>query len=448
MSTVIIGGGIIGVSTAYYLSLSLSNKTADRKPNHQIHIVDPAAELFDCASGYAAGFLARNWFAPEIAELGALSFDLHAQLAADNAGRENWGYVKSTALSLQVEYTDGQKSARGDDWLRKGASRAEVAVRADERRGDEPDPSPEWLTRQAGGVVERISDVDGTAQLDPQRLCKFLLARCIENGVQIHSPSRTISLTKDPSSNALKGVKLQHLQTNHESTIPCTNLIFAAGAWTPRAFAALFPKSTAHIPVTTLAGYSLLLRSPRHSLAHEQEKYGGTAHAVFTTHPRSAGFAPESVSRQGGEIYVAGLNSFTIPLPELAADAHQIMERKEIDRLRKATVTLFGRLDANAVQGDAEGAANIDDLETVREALCFRPWTESGRPIVGRVGDHVLGDNIRPVGGVYMAAGHGPWGISLSLGTGKVMSELIAGRRTSADVSKLGLEGAVGKAKL
>jgi glycine/D-amino acid oxidase-like deaminating enzyme len=27
-------------------------------------------------------------------------------------------------------------------------------------------------------------------------------------------------------------------------------------------------------------------------------------------------------------------------------------------------------------------------------------------------------------GGVFIAAGHGPWGISLSLGTGKVMSEI------------------------
>jgi glycine/D-amino acid oxidase-like deaminating enzyme len=42
-------------------------------------------------------------------------------------------------------------------------------------------------------------------------------------------------------------------------------------------------------------------------------------------------------------------------------------------------------------------------------------------------------------GGVWIASGHGPWGISLSLGTGLVVSELVEGRKPSADISNLGL---------
>lgn len=42
-------------------------------------------------------------------------------------------------------------------------------------------------------------------------------------------------------------------------------------------------------------------------------------------------------------------------------------------------------------------------------------------------------------GGVWIASGHGPWGISLSLGTGLVVSELVEGRKTSADILHLGL---------
>ena len=48
-----------------------------------------------------------------------------------------------------------------------------------------------------------------------------------------------------------------------------------------------------------------------------------------------------------------------------------------------------------------------------------------------------------PDGGVYVCAGHGPWGISLSLGTGKVLSEMLEGkgqRELSTDVRSLGMQ--------
>lgn len=266
--------------------------------------------------------------------------------------------------------------------------------------------------------------------------------------MHVHNPARAIGLIEDASSGSLAGIKLQNQVTKVESTIPCTGLVFAAGAWTPRAFNALFPTSTSRIPVTSLSGYSILVRSPRHTIAHERDIYAGMGHAVFTTHPRSCGFSPETFSRAGGEIYLAGLNSSETPLPELASDAHGMMEADKVARVRKAAVTLMGRLDPSVTSRDKEGEGNIDDLEVIREALCFRPWTESGQPIVARVGNWVLGsDVVPPPGGVFMAAGHGPWGISLSLGTGKVMAEMVRGVKTSADVSGLGLEKGMGTAK-
>lgn len=159
MSTVIVGGGIIGVSTAYYLS----DPKRETRPK-EIHIVDSSAELFASASGYAAGFLAKDWFVPELAPLGELSFNLHRQLAQENRGSERWGYMDSTAVSLQVEGADGKKTKRGDDWLRRGASRAEAAA-TEGILADESDPSPLWLTKQVGGTVERISNNGSVAQV-------------------------------------------------------------------------------------------------------------------------------------------------------------------------------------------------------------------------------------------------------------------------------------------
>ena len=52
--TVIIGAGIIGCATAYYLSESSSTRAQD------IHLVEVTPELFCSASGNAGGFLASD----------------------------------------------------------------------------------------------------------------------------------------------------------------------------------------------------------------------------------------------------------------------------------------------------------------------------------------------------------------------------------------------------
>ena len=53
-STVILGAGIIGLSTAYYLCLA-----GNTRPD-TIHLVEAADEMFASASGRAAGFLAKD----------------------------------------------------------------------------------------------------------------------------------------------------------------------------------------------------------------------------------------------------------------------------------------------------------------------------------------------------------------------------------------------------
>jgi len=79
------------------------------------------------------------------------------------------------------------------------------------------------------------------------------------------------------------------------------------------------------------------------------------------------------------------------------------------------------------------------EIEVIREGLCFRPVTPSGEPILCRVDERKLG-GVKSRYGVFVAAGHGPWGISLSLGTGLVMSELIRGVKTSCKVGRLGMQ--------
>lgn len=138
MSTVILGGGIIGLSTAYFLSLTA--------PGPTIHIVDSSPTLFTSASGFAGGFLALDWFSSSVASLGALSFRLHRELAERQDGQRRWGYAGNQVYSLSVDERGAsskgkkKKDAASKDWISSGTSRAQVAPSKGEMIN--PDGSP------------------------------------------------------------------------------------------------------------------------------------------------------------------------------------------------------------------------------------------------------------------------------------------------------------------
>lgn len=84
-TVVIIGGGVVGLSTAYFLSRA-------RKSGGSITIVDNASVLCAGASGKANGILGDYGFKPETESLGKLSWELHQHLASLHNGWAAWGY--------------------------------------------------------------------------------------------------------------------------------------------------------------------------------------------------------------------------------------------------------------------------------------------------------------------------------------------------------------------
>ena len=355
-------------------------------------------------------------FAPSVAPLGALSFKLHKELAEAHGGREKWGYCKSTCTSLTYD-SETAVGGSGEDWMRDGSSRANAAGAYESAEGD----GPAWLTRAKGANLEIISQDGSVAQVDPKRLCQFLLGESMARGVKLHHPGKVISVSKDMR-DELASVRIAFADGT-ETDIPCTRLVITAGPWTPMVFATLFPSATTKIPISSLAGYSLLVKSPRWSKEHETKG----CHAVFATD--DLGFSPEIFSRLDEEVYITGLNSTKIPLPELSTDAK--IQPEQISTLKEAAKNMLGL------------PGGKDDLQILRESLCFRPVTSSGRPIISKVPDSKLG-GIKTrdggEGGVFLAAGHGAWGISQSLGSGKVLTELIEGQLTSVNIQSLTLQ--------
>jgi glycine/D-amino acid oxidase-like deaminating enzyme len=191
------------------------------------------------------------------------------------------------------------------------------------------------------------------------------------------------------------------------TTVPCTRLIITAGAWSPILFHTLFPASKTQIPISQLAGHSILLKN--HFFKDDDSEI---CHAVFATD--TLGFSPEYFSRAGGEVYLAGLNSTMIPLPKLASDSKPSPEA--IKQLKDCAVEMMG---------NAEGR----EVEITREALCFRAVTSSGRPIVSRISDERLGGGFKTrsgaEGGVFLAAGHGAWGIRRSWWRGEARVRIL-----------------------
>ena len=178
------------------------------------------------------------------------------------------------------------------------------------------------------------------------------------SGVRLHHPAKAVRISRDESGE-MSALRLRH-KTGADLKIPCTRLLIATGAWTPSVFNTLFPSATTEVPVSRLAGHSLVVRSPRWTA--EMEKKG--CHAIFTT--LRNGLSPEAFSRTGGEIWIGGVNNADTDLPEEATDAQ--IDQGSIDRLMDVAKQMLGD----------EGK---DDFEVVRQGLCFRPVTDSGQPI-------------------------------------------------------------------
>jgi glycine/D-amino acid oxidase-like deaminating enzyme len=51
--------------------------------------------------------------------------------------------------------------------------------------------------------------------------------------------------------------------------------------------------------------------------------------------------------------------------------------------------------------------------------VCARPASLDGRPLIGQVPG---------IDGLWIAAGHGPWGISTGPASGRLIADLVAGR--------------------
>ncbi|KAI4668824.1 uncharacterized protein J4E78_002652 [Alternaria triticimaculans] len=425
--TVILGAGVIGLATAYQLALA-HRKTvnATSSPHGKIIVVERAGHISPAASGQATGGLGDFGFASGVADLGALSYRLFQELALANGVKE-FGFSESMIYRIIPDNFTGTLKPP-DTWGPSPPVEQPLSA------------LPDWIKPRSNWSVQRMAGPPHASHLDPAQFCQFLFNECKKLGVDFIFNANATSVKAAPASKHFTSIQIGQ-QDRDPLNIPCKSLVIAAGPWSPHVFSTLFPNASLQLPMnsTASAGNHFRVRTPNWKPEDDQK---GSQQVFFQSEvPGKQGL--DITSFPGGELYVGGWGAAPEELPELAEDVHA--QLGEIERM-KAVVKGYLRVPED------------EELDAFEVGRCYRPLSTIGHAIIANVDWELLGledssqdmprlstqdgddqkDRFGP-GGLFLNTAHFDDGVTLSLGSGKVTSELILGLPPSVDISGLGL---------
>lgn len=415
----ILGAGIVGLSTSLYLlrhpSLPLGSTVILVENTRQGRVAPGASSQ---GGGFIAGGDGQSWVNPRSRSLARCSFQCYKELDALLDGVREYGWRECGATGLRVGEGDEDRSKY------RILPQGEAA------------PASEWLE----GVQEQLGRGTGIGQVDPAMFCETVHRHISRNPAFRTVYGEPLALA---SADGLHNLLVQPHNSAAPLSLAVHHIVVCAGPWS----APLCAKLKLPIPpISNLPGHSLLIRpslsavklsSPSLPIDAVFAGINGAQGGVHQDKPTAltaaeqdvAAFtpAPEFFVRANGLVYAAGENAITsqghdgpLPhrLPPNVDDVKLLVDPHLIRRLENASAKVSKALDVT-----------LGALTEVQQ-FCFRPITPDLDPIVDRLRSD----------GVWFAGGHGPWGITLAPGTGKVMAEMVLeGRARSADISELSL---------
>lgn len=275
---------------------------------------------------------------------------------------------------------------------------------------------------------------------EPAKFCQFLYQRCKELGVRFSLSSNVTSVSIDnDSSTHFTTATVESLDSTKSRNISVSTIVIAAGPWSPPVFSTLFPNTTTKIPMNPV------VRSQNHVLLKMPERGGGSSdrhkasEQVILSNLVEGGHGFEACSFTNGSLWIGGYDDVTDEVPESADSV------KPRPAAIKAIVQLARRFTGH----------DFDEERDVVAGRCYLPQATPDHPIIANVGwDRLVsgGDAARASdnrgrtepcsvlkAGLFVNTAHNDDGVTLSLGSGKVMSELLLGVEPSVDISGLGL---------
>jgi glycine/D-amino acid oxidase-like deaminating enzyme len=249
-----------------------------------------------------------------------------------------------------------------------------------------------------------------------------MLEKCHGFGVEVVHPAKVVKASLDDE-HMIQSVQYTCDDTTHE--VACHHVVFAAGAWTPSLLDDLFPSSSLDLKPKTDGLSWMIFKNPDPSSQQDQ--------ITLMLAPLLDHGDFELAAREDGTIFVCGDPDSTEHLPEFTSTGVFEPVESSIDR--------FKSLLRRYVKPFAEGTA---ELQVVHQGLSYRPTNTLNRPIIAAVPSHeltpgVIGQKPTQKSGVYVCTGHGFYGITMSFGSGKVMSALVLGLEPEIDVTVLDL---------
>jgi len=414
MRVIVIGSGVIGVATAYYLArLGAQVTVVDRQPG-------PARETSYANAGQVSPGYSTPWAAPGI-PLKAFKwmFQRHAPLAIRPDGTlGQWRWIAAMYRECNAARYAVNKSRmlRLAEYSRHclQALRRETGIAYDERALGLiqlfRDPAQLEAARRDTEVLEeyrvpyQLLDRDALVQAEPglsasaARLAGGLRLPNDETGDCHLFTTRLARLAEDlgvrflygRAAQALRaeGGRIAALQLDAGESLEADRYVAACGSYTP----ALMRPLDLDVPVYPVKGYSL-------TFALRDAARGPTSTVLDETYKIA-------VTRLGGRVRVGGM-------AELAGfDLNLRAARRRT--LQHVVDDLYPGC------GDSARAEFWTGL---------RPMTPDSTPLVG----------LTRYGNLYLNTGHGTLGWTMACGSGRLLADLIAGRRPEISAEGLTL---------
>ena len=377
LSPLYTGGGIIGCSTAYFL-------TRHAYYNPKIHsiVILEASQIAGGSSGKTGGLLAE-WATPKC--LAPLSFKTHAALAIKHSGDKIWGYRSVHCADVELQAQDlghevGAANGAKNDVI---AQSAKVPSELD------------WLLPGSVKSYKELGTPSNSGQVNPYMFTKTLAALAEDKGAEIVIGSAiAVNYAEDNQS----VVSVQYSQNGTINSLAATDVLLSAGPWTPK----LFPRVHLKVP----RGHSVVIKPSRNL----------SPYVLFPTiaPPPNKSLdhvlSPEIYPRPGDHlhnfdsVYACGPDDYDVPLPNTSKSV--AVDDQSCNDVWTAVKSI---------------SQEIHDGEVITKQACYKPQIrphEEGEevgPMVGPTG----------IEGLWLATGHDEWGIQNAPGTGLVMSEMI-----------------------
>ncbi|RLV88496.1 putative oxidoreductase TDA3 [Meyerozyma sp. JA9] len=409
---VIVGAGIIGVCTAYYI---VHHPKFDPEKYH-ITMIE-SKRVAGGASGKAGGLLAL-WAFPQ--QIVPLSFRLHEELSKQYNGSEEWGYRRLTTVSLEGDIShikdDRDSDSDSDSFINptnhsdsdssKPPKKTSRSTRSSKTNNLPSDLN--WITSSLISSCSSLGGTDTTAQVHPYQFTNFILRKAVEdaNGALELILGKVEEIQFSLDSGAATGVSYKPTSAKADETfsnkvveLEADSITMCIGPWTS--------KVLPDCPISGLRAHSITI-----SPFKDQPV---SPYAIFTelkTGPSSY-TSPEIYARKD-EVYVCGEGDSAVDVPETTDDVEVV--KSKCDELYVQV---------------AKMSSNLRKGTILKRQACYLPVLDipsSSGPLIGPT-------NVK---NLFLCSGHSCWGINNAPGSGKIMSEiLLDGEAKSAKISSL-----------